>query len=133
MSVVRSSVVKRREKEEERSLRSLRILEFQKMKEMLENLTVGDDLGVKELEDKVQLNANNKFGISVVGKPQGQKTVQSYKERLFRFLVRLAIAVARSGEKPAIAKNLIKWLREHSSSYAAELAKNTEQIVKLDF
>lgn len=131
MSVVRSSVVKRREKEEERSLR---ILEFEKMKEMLAPLRPGAGLGVAELEDKVRQNAQNSFGISPPpgGPLQHEKNVQTYKERLYRFLVRLAIAVNKGGSEPAIAKDLVKWLRD--SSYAAEMArKNTEQIVKSDF
>lgn len=129
------SVVHKTEKNKHLKQIENRILEFEKMKEMLENLTAGKDLGVKELEDKVRLNDQNSFGISPPhGGPVEQETEQTYKERLFRFLVRLAIAVNKTGSEPAIAKDLVKWLREHSSSYAAEMAKkNTEQIVKSDF
>jgi hypothetical protein len=101
--------------------------QYDNMHKMLENLKAGKGLGMKELEDKVRENAHNRFGINPPpGGPQRQETPETYKERLFRFLVRLVIAAAKSGEKPDIVKNLIKWLIEHSLSYAVELAKNTD-------
>lgn len=90
---------------------------------MLTDIQPSKMLSLHELQDKVRQivawKITEQIGTKVriisppVGGPLGSETEQQYRERLFRWLVKITIAA--STKQPKMALSLATWLIKHST------------------